>query len=139
MRRALLRIVLVVLVVPILPAPARAGPPPVPATSDRVELHVRGRGEAEWRLYGACTREAAVSVAAHLQRMGYELRTVPARTAVERPVSPPLPGNLPVAQTVTPAQAQSAFRLLATRDDICYRFPADGCYARTYLMMRQLN
>jgi hypothetical protein len=67
----------------------------------------------------------------------------PTVAAPARPPAPPPPRlpprSLPVAQTVTPAQVEALFRVLAGRRDIAFHYPADGCYARAHLMLRHLQ
>jgi hypothetical protein len=46
------------------------------------------------------------------------------------------PGGLAV---VSPQLAAAVFSILASRPDIAFRFPVDGCYARAHLMVKQMK
>jgi uncharacterized Zn-binding protein involved in type VI secretion len=46
------------------------------------------------------------------------------------------PGPLTV---VTPAIAAAIFSALASRSDIAFKYPVDGCYARAHLMVKQMQ
>jgi hypothetical protein len=66
------------------------------------------------------------------------------------PVTPAKPTFPPVTLTPTPAsfrasgkvvskdEARQVFSIMASRTDIAYRYPADGCYARAHLMIKQM-
>ncbi|MFO0930722.1 MAG: protein-glutamine glutaminase family protein [Gemmataceae bacterium] len=115
---------------------------PVPPTSDdqvSYSVSTREAGSLEWKQVRTFSDGKEALVAARgLTRSGIEVEVLP-RLAIKRlPASAPS-ALLPRDQTVTPENAQKAFRWLAGQRDIAFRFPADGCYARAHLMVKRLR
>jgi hypothetical protein len=127
LRRFLLALALCSLLPP-LPAAAQVDPSPA---AGNARVYYRAPGDATWHLHGTYPPEAARSALARLRKQGYEAQSAPVTLASARSAGSAVP-------TVTPAQAHAAFQALAAREDIAYRFPADGCYARCHMMIAQL-
>jgi len=117
-------------------APATVKTPQPPNTSS---VFYRTKGTAEWHLFGIySTEDSGRSVFRHLASGGYEVEL--RISNVQVPPTPPRPssGLLPVTETVTLQKARDAFDWISRQPDIAFRFPVDGCYARTHLMCQRL-
>jgi hypothetical protein len=121
----------------VLLAVGTGAPAQAPSASPEVSVQVlsRARGAKDYRLLGTYTVEAAPQVAAQLRAQGYDV--LQARTPARGPT--PAPPEASPNQTTTPAQVRAAFQAVAAQPDIAFRYPADGCYARCHLLVRQLE
>ncbi len=89
-------------------------------------------GNSAWYAAGTFATSAEARRASdQLVARGYTVFVRSADLAVARPAV--------AADTVTLAQATTAFRAVAGRQDIAFRFVEDGCYARAHLMVGHLQ
>jgi hypothetical protein len=101
----------------------------------------RTKGTTEWSYFGSYSSEASARrVFEHLARTGYEAELrISNRPIPKLPPRKPDVRVLPVAQTVTYQKAVEVFKLMASQNDIAFRYPTDGCYARTQLMVERMQ
>jgi hypothetical protein len=104
-------------------------------------VYYRAKGEKEWSLFGYYASESSArQVIEHLGRTGFEAEVRPGDTPIPRfGGAPPSTANLPVTETVTHEKATEVFSGMARQTDIAFRFPLDGCYARTQLMVERMQ
>jgi hypothetical protein len=126
-----------------LPAVAQTGSRPAASapkgTATSYAVYYRKAGTINWSQYRAYrTSQEATQAARGLYQKGWEVE-IHTRVTMTRVPPRPRSGTLPSNQTVTLAQAQQAFRLMAAQRDISFRYPSDGCYARAHLMVRRLQ
>jgi hypothetical protein len=121
------------------PAAASSPATSAPPAATRYSVYSRNPDATEWsdpHFYRTASEAAAA--ARRLHERGLEAQVyswarmshVPDRTKSK---------DLPTDETVTFKEAAQIFKWLATQHDIAYRFPADGCYARAYLMIRRMQ
>jgi len=130
------------LIAPAVPAQTK-GAPPAPkgagATTVSYAVSYRKPGMVSWTEYRTYrTSKEAVAIARGLHDKGYEVQVLSRFTLTRVPERPKV-GSLPAGETVTMAQAQQAFSMMAGQGDISFRFPIDGCYARAHLMIKRLQ
>jgi hypothetical protein len=116
-----------------------AGKPAAAATSTSYVVYHRKTGTTEWaeyRVYGSA--EEARKAAHNLHDKGWEVQ-VYSRTATTRVPARPKAGTLPQDHTVSLTKAGEVFRWMARQNDISFRYPTDGCYARAHLMIRRMQ
>jgi hypothetical protein len=101
-------------------------------------VYFREDGATEWSLFGYYETEASArNVFDHLERGGYQVKLEITNTPIPRPepISRKAPVKLPASETVSLDRATEVFRDMARQDDIAFRYPVDGCYARAELMV----
>jgi hypothetical protein len=144
MFRRVMLCAVVVLSLAALPAAAQTGSRPGTGVAPRARassyaVYYRKAGTSNWNPYRTYrTSQDATQAARGRSQKGWEVE-IHTRVTLARVPSRPKSGTLPLGQTVTLAQAQQAYRLMASQRDIAFRFPADGCYARAHLMIRRLQ
>jgi hypothetical protein len=133
-------------------APASPGSGAVKGTSSTVfRVEYRTPGASTWVSKGSFAAEAAArSEATRLFNAGHDVRLTRAETVTwlrTQSSDPDIRRTPPTApagdlsggiSVVSLARAQEVFRSVASRSDIAFRYPADGCYARAHLMCVQM-
>jgi hypothetical protein len=136
---ALIALALVGSALPIQAQTAPASRPAARAATTSYSVYYRKAGTVNWtesRAYA--TVAEANAFARGLYERGYEVQ-VHSRVTMKTLPARPKTGTLPVSDTVTEQQAGQIFRWLANQRSIAFRYPADGCYARAYLMIRLMQ
>lgn len=102
----------------------------------------RDEGAKEWSLFGYYETEASArNVFDHLERGGYQVKLEITNTRIPKPesITRKAAVKLPVSETVTLEKANAVFQAMVKQDDIAFRYPVDGCYARAELMVEQMT
>lgn len=140
--RTLSLIVLLVSVTVLAPAagdtraPAK-GKAPVVTTST---VYYREKGADSYSLFGYYVSEgSARQVFNHLAHSGYEVELRISNTPIPKLAPPPSTPQLPKAETISYGKVAEVFKWLAQQQDLAFRYPTDGCYARAYLMCERLQ
>jgi hypothetical protein len=103
-------------------------------------VYYREKDSSDWSLWGYYSSEASARrVFEHLARTGYvaELR-ISNQPIPKLPPSRPDALVRPIEETVTYQKAVEVFKQMASRNDIAFRYPVDGCYARAQLMVESM-
>jgi hypothetical protein len=117
-------------------AASKAGPT---ASTTSYSVYLRKPGTVDWREYrNYPTSQEANAAARSMYDKGWEVQ-ISSKVTLARVPPRPKAGTLPASETVSPQQAVQLFRLMANQQDIAFRFPADGCYARAHLMIRRMQ
>ena len=103
----------------------------------------REEGAKDWSLFGYYeTMGSAQNVFEHLERGGYQVKLEITNTPIPKTqslsVARSAPVKLPDDETVTLAKATQIFQAMIKQDDIAFRYPVDGCYARAELMIERM-
>lgn len=134
-RRLLLALLIVALTV--LPPAGAQTKAPVVTTST---VYYRHKGTTDWSLFGYYVAESSArQVFDHLARSGYEAELRISNTPIPKVDPPPKTGLLPKSETISYSKAVEVFAWLIKQNDLAYRYPSDGCYARAHLMCERLS
>jgi len=116
------------------------------SVSVNFKIEARTPGTKTWAVKGTYPTEAAARAeAARLFNAGSDVRLTKSESVTWLRTEPSDdPRRIPTGDlvdgvsVVSLARAQEVSRALATRGDIAFRYPTDGCYARAHLMGLQL-
>lgn len=104
-------------------------------------VYYREKGSTEWMLFGYYeTKESAENVFEHLDRTGYEVELRITNTPIPKPEPIARKAvSVPQDEKVTLAKAKDVFQEMVKMEDLAFKYPTDGCYARAELMIERMQ
>jgi hypothetical protein len=110
-----------------------------PKVSTDFTVYYRRADDSAWKFHASFTDlDRARSAAGGLYRDGHDVRIQQTMTLLRPRAPQPAPTSAVSKDVLTPEQAQAVFDVMASRSDIAFRYPTDGCYARAHLMVRHM-